>query len=184
MRLARIERYDIEQSADGPVVRMRQGRRALGVALLSLCVLVVSWAFGPLGPRPAPAWGQSDAFYWLWSGFFALIFVFGLLGAIYREDWTITEQAMLVTSSLGPWRSARRVPRARPLGVRVETIARRDGPVFPCRLRFLDAEGNNSGLRVDLQFTRSVDQCLEALRSVVPLDVEDLRETSEPEPGR
>ena len=83
------------------------GRRALGVALLSLCVLVVSWAFGPLGPLPAPAWGQSDAFYWLWSGFFALVLVLSLVGAVYREDWTIADREIVVTKAVGPWRRTR-----------------------------------------------------------------------------
>ncbi len=183
--LARIERYDIEPSAHGTVLRMRQGLRALGVALLALGVLLLSWWSGPYGPRPASAWGQSDVFYWLWSGFFGLLFVLGLLGAVYREDWSITDHEILVTKSLGPWRTVRRVPTARPLAIRVEMIAARDdGPVFPFRLRFLDAEGNSPGLRIDLQLARSVDQFLNTLRGAVPLEVDDLREIHEEDDGR
>jgi hypothetical protein len=50
--LDRVERYAIEQSAHGTIVRMRQGGRAL-----------------------------------------ALAFVLALFGALYVEDWTITEAA-------------------------------------------------------------------------------------------
>jgi hypothetical protein len=70
MTLERVERYVIEQSAHGTVLRMRQVRRALGVAFLSLAVLFVTWWFGPYGPRPALDWALSNSFYWLWSGFF------------------------------------------------------------------------------------------------------------------
>jgi hypothetical protein len=176
MTIERVERYLIEQSVQGTVLRMRQGRRALGVAFLSLAVLGVSWWFGPYGPRPALNWALSDSFFWIWSGFFSLIFILGLLGALYQEDWTITEQDILVTKSVGPWRRARRVPRARSLGIRVEIITGGDdGTIFPYRLRFLDAEQKDSGLLIELQLARSVDRFLEALRLVLALDIDDPR---------
>jgi hypothetical protein len=43
MTLERVERYVIEHGAHGIVMRMRQGRRALGVAVISLAVLNTSW---------------------------------------------------------------------------------------------------------------------------------------------
>jgi hypothetical protein len=176
MTLERVERYLIEQSVQGPVLRMRQGRRALGVAFIALAVLCVSWWFGPYGPRPALNWAQSGSFFWIWSGFFSLIFVLGLLGALYQEDWTITEQDIVMTKGVGPWRRTRRVPRARPLGIRVEVITGGDdGPIFPYQLRFLDAERKDSGLRIELQLARSVDRFLEALRLVMALDIDDPR---------
>jgi len=176
MTLERVERYVIEQGAHGTVLRMRQGRRALGVALVSLIVLYASWWFGPYGPRPASNWALSDSFYWLWSGFFSLAFILGLLGALYQEDWTITEQEIVVTNSVGPWRRTRRVPRARPLAIRVEIITRGDdGPIFPYRLHFLDAERKDSGLLIELQLARNVDRFLESLRTVLTLDVDDPR---------
>jgi hypothetical protein len=176
MTLQRVERYVIEQKAHGTVLRMRQGRRALGVAFISLAVLFASSWLGPYGPRPDLDWAPADPFYWLWIGFFSLVFIMGLLGALCQEDWTITEQAIVVTKSVGPWRRTRRVPRARPLGIRVETITGGDdGPIFPYRLRFLDAERKDSGLRIDLQLTGNVDRFLEALRSVLTLDIDDPR---------
>jgi hypothetical protein len=176
MTFGRIERYDIEPCARGLAVHMRQRGRALAVALVSVAVLVVSWWFGPYGPRPAVNWGESDLFYWLWSGFFSLILILGLLGAFYQEDWTIAEHDISVTKGLGPWRTTRRVPRSRSLGIRIEILTSgRGGPIFPYRLRFLDAEQNDSGLRIELQLARSVDQFLEALRGVLTLHVEDPR---------
>jgi hypothetical protein len=47
--------------------------------------------------------------------------------------------------------------------------------MFPYRLRFLDADQTDSGLRIDFQRLRSVDQFLEALRAVLTLDVDDPR---------
>src|SRR5712691_629524 len=102
--------------------------------------------------RPALDWALSDSFYWLWSGFFSLVVILGLLGALYQEDWTITEPDIVVTKSVGPWRRTRRVPRARSLGIRVEIITGGDdGPIFPYRLRFLDAERKDPGSRIELQ---------------------------------
>ena len=48
-------------------------------------------------------------------------------------------------------------------------------PVFPYRLRLLDAEKRDSGLSIELQLASSVDQFLNALRVVLTLDVEDAR---------
>jgi hypothetical protein len=81
--LDRVERYAIEQGAHGIVVRMRQGGRALALGFLSLAVVIVSWWWGPYGPRPAGSWAGSGWFYWIWSGFFFLVFVLALFGALY-----------------------------------------------------------------------------------------------------
>jgi len=174
--LERVERYVIEQRAHGIVLRMRQGRRALGVACLSLAVLFVSVWFGPYGPPAALDWARLDSFFWLWSGFFSLIFVMGLLGALYQEDWIITGQDIVGRTSLGPWHRTRTVSRARSLGIRVEIVTGGDDrPIFPYRLHFLDAERKDSGLRIELQLARSVDRFLEALRLVMALDIDDPR---------
>ncbi|PYR90536.1 MAG: hypothetical protein DMF84_20050 [Acidobacteria bacterium] len=67
-------------------------------------------------------------------------------------------------------------PKARSLGIRIEIVTRGDdGPVFQYRLRFLDADQTDSGLRIDLQLPPSVDQFLEALRAVLTLEVDDPR---------
>lgn len=174
MTIEHVERYVIEQGAHGVVVRMRQGRRALGIGLLSFAVLLVSWWFGPYGPHPAADWARSW-FYWVWSGFFTLVFILALVGALYHEDWTITEQDIVVTKSLGPWCRTRRVPKARSLGIRVESLSGDNEAIFPYRLRFLDVERRDSGLWIELQMTHSVDRFLEALRTVLTVDAEDPR---------
>jgi hypothetical protein len=180
MTCKRIERYDIEPRPLGIVIRLRQRRRALSVAVVSVAVLFVSWWFGPYGPRPTPDWGQSELFYWLWSGFFSLILMLGLIGAFRQEGWTIAEHEIVATKYVGPWRTTRRVPKGPHLGIRIQRTAPRDhGPTFPYRLRFLDAHRNDSGLRVDLRRAPSVDQFLDALRAVLTLDVDDSRQGSE-----
>ena len=176
MTVQRVERYAIEAAAGGVVLKMRQRGRALGVAFLSFLVLLVSWWFGPFGPRPEPDWARLDVFYWLWSGFFALVLALSLLGAVSREDWAITGHEIVMTKSVGRWRSTRRVARGRPLRIRIEIIeGGEDTPTFPYQLRLLDAEGKDSGLRFDLQLTRSVDQIVDALRAVMPVEVDDPR---------
>jgi hypothetical protein len=172
----RVERYDIEPSGDGIVLRMRQGRRALGIALISLAVLLVSWWFGPYGPRPAPNWGRQDLFYWIWSSFFSIVFVLALAGALFREDWTIRTDDIIVTTSVGPWRRTRQIPKARALGIRLEIIPRTEvGPIFPYRLHVLDAERKDSQLLIELQLSQSVDRFLAALRSVLKVEVYEQR---------
>jgi hypothetical protein len=110
------------------------------------------------------------------SAFFSLVFSRGLLGALYHEEWTITDQNIVVMKSIGPRGRTRRVPRGRSLGIRVEIITGGDeGPTFPYRLHFLDAERRNSGLQIELQLTGSVKRFLEALRSMLTLDVDDPR---------
>ncbi len=107
--------------------------------------------------------------------FFTLVFILALVGALYHEDWTITEQDIVVTKSLGPWCRTRRVPKARSLGIRVESLSGDNEAIFPYRLRFLDVERRDSGLWIELQMTHSVDRFLEALRTVLTVDAEDPR---------
>jgi hypothetical protein len=173
MTIQRVERYVIEPHVGRIELTMRQGRRALGVAAISLAVLLVSWWFGPLGPRAAPRWAESGVFYWLWSGFFALVFILSLVGSVYREDWTITEREIAVTSSIGFRRTTRRVPTGRKVAIRVEHITdRHESRIFPYRIRFLDADRNDSGLRVELQSAGSIDRFLEVFRAALTLEVE------------
>jgi hypothetical protein len=170
--LIRVERYVIEQTADAVVLRMRQSPNALGVAALSCGVLLLSWWFGPYGPHPTEFGGF---FYWIWSLFWGIVVLLALGGACQREDWTITrEETVVIRSFGGGWRSVQRVPRTRTLGVRVELRQEtEEGRIFPWRLHFLDDTGDTSGLSVLLQRRGSVHRFLEALRAVVPLDVDD-----------
>jgi hypothetical protein len=169
----RIERYLIEDCPGGVALKMRQAKNGLGVAAIASAVFVVSWWFGPRGPHPTDFGGW---FYWVWSGLFGLGVVLGLLGALHREDWTITRRETTVTSSFAGWRRIRRLPRTRALAIRVE-FARgmgNDGAIFPWQLQVLDDDTRDgSGLRVLLQRRGSVDRFLEALREVLPLDVDD-----------
>jgi hypothetical protein len=176
MTIERVERYLIEPHVGRIELTMRQGGRALGVAAISAAVLIVSWWFGPLGPRPFPRWAESGVFYWLWSGFFAVVFVLSLVGAVYREDWTITEREIVLTKSLGFRTTKRRVATGRKVAIRVEHLTDPDqGRIFPFRIRFLDADRNDSGLLVELQSTSSVDRFLVPLRAALTLEVDDQR---------
>jgi len=173
MNTERIERFDIEPHAGRIELRMRQVPNALGVALVALAVLGVTWWFGPYGPRPVTALARADWFYWLWSGFFALVLVLSLAGSAYREDWTITEREIVAIKSAGFWRATHRVAAGSRLRMRVEQITGGDDtPVFPYRLHFLDADRKETGLYVQLQQAASVERFLDALRPALNLDVE------------
>jgi hypothetical protein len=176
MTIERVERYRIEPHVGRIELTMRQGGRALGVAAISAAVLVVSWWLGPHGPRPFPRWGaESGAFYWLWSGFFAVVLL-SLVGAVYREDWTITEREIVLTKSFGFRTTKRRVATGRTVAIRVEHLTDPDeGRIFPFRIRFLDADRNDSGLLVELQSISSVDRFLVPLRAALTLEVDDQR---------
>ena len=178
MIVQRVERYVIEPHAGRIELKMRQGGRALGVAAISLAVLLVSWWFGPFGPRPVARWAESGVFYWVWSGFFGLVFILSLIGSIYREDWTMTERGIVVTTAVGLRRTTRRVATGRKLAVRVEQLeSAGEGRVFRYRIRFLDADRNDSKLLVELQSTSSVDRFLAPLRQALTLDIDDQRES-------
>jgi hypothetical protein len=62
------------------------------------------------------------------------------------------------------------------LGIRVEVIPGvSERPIFPYRLHFLTADRNDSDLSIELQQAPSVDRFLQALRTVLNLDVADPR---------
>lgn len=170
----RIERYVIEDCPGGVALTMRQAMSALGIAAIASGVLCVSWWFGPYGPNHGYF---GSAFYWIWSGFFAVCVVLGLLGALLREDWIITRRDTTVTTSFAGWRRSRRLARTHALGIRVEfsTGMADEGAIFPWRLDVLNEDTRDvSGLHVLFQRRRSVDRFLEALREVLPVDVDEV----------
>jgi hypothetical protein len=169
--LGRAERYTIEQHPNAVVVRMRQGLRALGVAAVSLGVLIASWWFGPYGPEASYFDGL---FYWIWSGAWGLFLVVALFGAAYRENWTFTAKEVLVKKSFRVSSTERRVPRASPLALRVEQAqgSPRKRPVFGWRVHVLDAQRNVCGLHFDLQRRDGVESLIAGLRLGLSLDVQ------------
>jgi hypothetical protein len=165
----RVERYAIERSPGRLALKMRQATYALGVAAVSLGVLLLSWAFGPHGPRPTDFAGP---FYWVWSSFWGIVLGAALLGAAYREDWTITGQETVVTTSFAGRRRQRRVSTAPPLGIRVEhrTGAGESRSIYPWRIHVLDDRRNDSGLCLLFRRRESVDRMLDALRTALAVD--------------
>jgi hypothetical protein len=142
---------------------MRQARNGLGVGLISGSVLLLSWWFGPYGPRTAPAFGGP-------AGQPSLLAIF------YSQDVTITGKEIIAETSFCWWRWRRRIPRGQVLGIWTETIeSDGEGVAFPYRVHLLDADGKVSGFYVELQRRRSVEQMLAALRAVLPQDVRDRR---------
>ena len=68
------------------------------------------------------------------------------------------------------------MPRGQALGIWTETIdSDGEGLAFPYRVHWLGADGRVSGLYVEFQRRRSVEQMLAALRTVLTLDVRDRR---------
>jgi len=151
---------------------MRQARNSLGVTAVAWGAAYLTWWFGPYGPHSGRVDGSA---YWIWSGGLAVFGVLGLIGAMIREDWIITESEIVLTSSFATWQnSPRRVPRSGPLGIRVEhRPGKGEGSIFPWTVHFRDEQRNVCGLKLELQRSRSVDRLLEALRAVFALDVDD-----------
>lgn len=176
MILGLAERYSIEKRDDRVVLLMRQGAHGLRVAVVSAAVLFVTWWIGPYGPHTVAALsGRPDAFYWLWSGFFACVFLASLFAApFYRKDIAITDQEVIVETAFYSSKSSQRISRGRPLGIWTETIVSAgDGVMFPYRVHFLDAAGRVSGLYAEFQTRRGVDATLQALGAALALHVTD-----------
>jgi hypothetical protein len=174
--LGRAERYTIEQRQDGVVLRMRQGGNALGLALVFLGFLFLVWWSGPYGRLPAQDFGILKALYWILFGFFACGLLLSLLAAFYRQNVTITDKEIIGEASFCMWTWGRRIPKGPALGIWIEAVdSNREGVVYPFHVHLLDAGGKISGLQFELQRGRSVERMLEALRSVLTLDVRDQR---------
>jgi hypothetical protein len=173
MILGRAERYSIEQHDDRVVLLMKQGVIGVRVGIVCAVVLIGTWWIGPYGPQTIAALRTPDVFYWIWSGFFIILVLASLLGAPFiRKDIEITDDEVIAESVVYGSKSSRRISRGRPLGIRVEKVPiHEDGPMFPYRVHFLDANGKDAGLFIELQRKASVDRLLEALRSAVTLDV-------------
>jgi hypothetical protein len=169
----RVESYIVESGAREVRLTLAQGARGVALALVCLAVVVVSWWFGPDGPRNDTQWARLGSFYWIWTGFFCLVFVLALVMACYRETWIVTPRQVEVTRSLGPWRRTRRLsndPAAVRLRVQTIPAAGEEGPSQ--RLTFLDADGKDHGLRIGVRYQRSLDRLVEALRESLSLDVQ------------
>jgi hypothetical protein len=178
MILGQVERYVIEQEPNAVVIRMRQGGNALRLCAIAAVVLGVSWWFGPYGPQPRDL---DASFFWIWCAGWTMFLLFGLLGALYREDWTIGAQEIAVRRSFGGTGRVRTMARTSPLKLAVvrddaRGHKRRRDAVFPWLVCFLDASGNRTKVRLKLQRRDSVDALLAALRSGVTLEVHDLGE--------
>jgi hypothetical protein len=94
----------------------------------------------------------------------------------YTKDVTISDREIVAETSFCWWRWRRRMPRGQALGIWIETIeSDGEGVAFPYRVHLLDADGGVSGLYVEFQRRRSVEQLLAALRTVLTLDVRDRR---------
>jgi hypothetical protein len=164
----RAERYSIERREGDVVLLMKQGLIGVRVGAFCAVVLFGTWWLGTPG-----------LFYWIWSGFFTIVLLASLLGAPFiRKDVTITDDEVIVESVVYGSKSSRRIARGRPLKVWAEKLAiHDDGPMFPYRVHFLDANGMDAGLFIELQRRRSVDRLLETLRTAVALDVTEQKPT-------
>lgn len=182
MTLGTAERYTVTQGPAGIAITMRQEGRAIGFAAVSTAVLAVSWWYGPYGPRPVP--GFDGAFYWAWSAGLALFCLLGLLGSLYRERWTISDQEIRVTASLGS--KPRRLPRGPVVPMRLEVLnpgtrqGKTDSKVFPYTLHVLDVDGRETALRFEFSTRPGLEQFLKALRPVLSIQVEEPRTSHGP----
>ena len=174
MTLGKAERYTIAQGSQGITITMRQGSRGLGFAALSAGILFASLWFGPYGPKSVP--GFDGVFYWAWSAAVTLFFLLGLVGALYRERWTISEQEIFVTGSLGS--RSRRLSRSTvvPFRLDIRTRAQRGKTraVFPYTLHVLGLDGRDTALRFEFSTRPGLEQFLKILRPVLSITVQEI----------
>jgi hypothetical protein len=171
------ERYSIEQREGGVVLLMRQ--RAHGLRLGGLCAVLLfgSWWIGPYRPH---SMAPPLLFYWLCSGFFAVVLLASLFVApFYKRDILITDDEVVVETVFYWSKSIERIRRGRPLRLWVETIVDDgEGVMFPYRAHFLDGEGRASGLFIELQTRKGIEEMQRALQTAIALDVTDQKPSS------
>jgi hypothetical protein len=175
MIIGLAERYSIEKHDDRVVLLMRQGVIGVRVGIVCAVVLIGTWWIGPYGPQTIAALRRPDLFYWIWSGFFFILLLASLLAAPFiRKDVTITDDEVIVDSVVYGSTSSRRISRGRPLSIRVEKVPiHDDGPMFPYRLHFLDANGKETGQFIELQRRTGIDDLIASLGTAVTLDVKE-----------
>lgn len=174
MILGKAERYTVAQGLEGITITMWQGGRGLCFAALSAAALFASLWFGPYGPEPLP--GFDGAFYWAWSAGWMLFLFLGLVGALYRERWTISEQEICVTASLGS--TPRRLPRSSVVPMRLDTAGPwqrrgRESRAFPYTLHLLGLDGRDTPLRFEFSTKPGLEQFLKILRPVLSITVQE-----------
>jgi hypothetical protein len=171
------ERYSIEKRDDGVVLLMRQGAHGMRVGGLCALLLFGSWWIGPYGPH---SMAVPPLFYWLCSGFLALVLLASLFVApFYRKDILITDDEIVVKTVFYRSRSAERIQRGRPLRLWVETIiSGGERPLFPYRVHFLDAGGRVSGVFIELQTRRGIEKIQQAIATAITLEVTDDKPSS------
>lgn len=174
MVLGKVERYTIEQGPKGVTITMIQRRNAAGMALFAGAIVLVSWFFGPYGPRPSPGFKSSPRFFWVWVGGWSLFVVLAVVGWFYRSVCTISDQAISWSGSwLGRVKTAQ-IPRVQVVKWLVISVppTTHPRPVFPYQLQLVSHEGKQVGEAFEFTFQRSIEEFLRALRLVLTLDVE------------
>lgn len=168
----RVGRYDIEQTIDGAVVRMRQTGRGAGMVGVAGAGLALSWYLGPFGPAPV----LPPLFYWILTALLVMTAVGGGLAMGYREELRVGRQAVFWSSTFG---GDRRVAGEGPLRMRVELAsghARRSVRVFPCEVVLLDPEDGGTPVRFLLQSESQTRRFLDILGERVALEVVEVVE--------
>jgi len=164
--IRRAERYTIGQSTEGAVITMCQNREALTFASIAGIIFFASLWFGPGVIPNLDGW-----FYALWCALFGVFTLLGVMGAMYRERWVISDREIIVTDTFS-W-ARRRVPREPRLRIHLDASgAAVGGAVFGYEVEFDDQGGQPLVPRFRFSTATGAGDFIEALRLILPVDLD------------
>lgn len=158
----KFERYAVSYGPEGLHIRMRQALRTVGCGVL---------AFGMLA---ACLVGALDVG-WAGTGFCVVLVAFVAMCAAWTEDWIITVGEIRYRNSFHiKERCVRRS--GEPVALRVEVFppdSDGDLPQFPHVVHLIGPDGEEVGYGFAFRRISNLNQFLETLRLLLPLDVDD-----------
>jgi len=166
----KFERYLLELTGQGVVIRLRQAANAVGVCLIAAIALLAVWWYGPYGGKPT----MPLIFYWSVTALLGFILVASILGMFYSEEFRIAPGLVQYRNTFG---KSRTIKYRETITARIKVAsatARHDGRVFPYQVVLLEGGGRSeSGLKFIFQSRDITKRFVKRLAEKVPFHVVD-----------